>query len=188
MSSAVYTARDRKRTRDSAGIRGTVMKAIMTEAMDEARAATDALAAAEGRKRKKKTKTGLLPSSSDTKETHSSSASSSAVATTTTIPIAVTPIIAVNTDTSAANTKEEEEEEEEDGDGDADAAVEFAESACAQHPLMQLAMQSLDDPNIGRFGGMTEAQQKSHARQTHKSNRLILDARKQLLALLPNSD
>lgn len=51
-SSAVYTRGDSKRKRDGAGIRGSWMKSIMADAFDEASAASDALAAAEGRKKR----------------------------------------------------------------------------------------------------------------------------------------
>lgn len=53
MCSAVYTARDRHLKKDGAGIRGSMMKSIMDAAFDDARADTDALAAAEGRKRRR---------------------------------------------------------------------------------------------------------------------------------------
>jgi hypothetical protein len=55
--STVYTKRDASRlarpgAKDGAGIRGSLLKGIVAEAFDDAKAASDALAAAEGRRRR----------------------------------------------------------------------------------------------------------------------------------------
>jgi hypothetical protein len=67
--STVYTTREAMRGvrsgKDGAGVRGAAMKALVGEAWDEARAASDALEAAEGKRRKIKAKRKTAAASDD---------------------------------------------------------------------------------------------------------------------------
>ena len=54
--SAVYTRRDNNKRKDGPGVRGSAMASIVDAAFDEAKTASDALAAAEGRGGKRRHK------------------------------------------------------------------------------------------------------------------------------------
>ena len=71
--STLYTTRDsvhlnKKGAKDGTGIRGGFIKSLVADAMDEATAASDALAAAEDRKRRKRKQTPTEVKEGETEE------------------------------------------------------------------------------------------------------------------------